>query len=107
LQTCGACHESTFCGRCHGALVPHDSRTIISQHGSAAAKADNQCATCHRETAFCDGCHGISMPHPSGFLAHHSAVTAKTSSDVCDRCHDSEDCNACHRAHIHPGGAHP
>jgi len=107
LKTCAACHESSMCGRCHGALVPHDSRTIIAQHRTAAIEANNKCATCHKDQSFCDGCHGIAMPHPRGFLSEHSAITHQVSRAVCDRCHVSEDCTACHRAHIHPGGATP
>ncbi|MCL2491391.1 MAG: hypothetical protein FWE87_01385 [Coriobacteriia bacterium] len=105
VGTCGACHDNTMCGRCHGDLVPHDSRIIVSQHGSVAKDEQNRCGTCHREQAFCDGCHGIEMPHPDGFLNEHSAITRQVSQEVCDKCHLDDDCSACHSAHIHPGGA--
>ena len=107
LQTCAGCHQSSVCARCHGELVPHDSRTIIAQHGRVAKDPQNQCASCHRQQAFCDGCHGIEMPHPDGFLQEHSTITRKLSQAVCDRCHLTSDCTACHHAHIHPGGATP
>jgi len=107
IQTCAACHDSTMCARCHGELVPHDSRTVVSQHGRVAIDPGNQCDTCHRDASFCDGCHGIDMPHPSGFLQEHSAITRRLTREVCNRCHLPDDCNACHSAHVHPGGATP
>jgi len=105
VTTCAACHDESTCARCHGQLVPHDMRFIVARHGTVANQPDNQCGTCHREQSFCDGCHGIEMPHPARFLQDHSAITYEVGSEVCDTCHLPNDCNACHKAHVHPGGA--
>ena len=105
IKTCSACHDEAMCGRCHGQLVPHDSRTIITKHGKVAADPENKCASCHREQSFCMDCHGIVMPHPERFLQEHSAITRALPDGTCDKCHLSNDCDACHNAHIHPGGA--
>ena len=104
LSTCNACHNDTFCARCHGEGVPHPT-TFLTTHGQVARSSPDGCPTCHKDTSICDTCHGIEMPHPQGFLQEHSSITYKTGRTVCMNCHIDFDCNECHVAHTHPGGA--
>jgi len=103
-STCSTCHDNTSCARCHGSGVPHGSR-IVSQHSSYATDPDAYCTSCHTDERFCLNCHGMEMPHPEGFLAQHSSLTVQLGQELCARCHFSRDCETCHAAHIHPGGA--
>ena len=102
-DTCGACHESGFCAKCHGPGVPHGSDFLV-QHSRLAARGVSQCETCH-ETTFCDGCHGVRMPHPATFTPLHGEVADNKGKETCLRCHDDSDCTTCHNTHVHPGGA--
>lgn len=106
LKTCRMCHEKSFCERCHGPGVPH-SGTFMPQHSRYGKDPDNKCETCHSDTRACDRCHGIEMPHPEGFLKNdHSRLTAERGWDACTGCHIKRtDCDMCHVAHTHPGGA--
>ena len=103
-NTCRSCHASDFCARCHGGLVPHDV-TIVGTHGRTARLDASKCDTCHRDERFCADCHQIEIPHPDGFLSQHSQITAQRGQQICNNCHVQMDCDNCHRAHIHPGGA--
>ncbi len=106
LKTCVSCHTASDCARCHGALVPHDAY-ILSSHGKVAADpaAAQKCASCHTDKKFCDGCHGVAMPHPAEFLNTHATEAKKTGEATCLNCHAKSDCDSCHAAHVHPGGA--
>jgi len=106
LNTCTACHPQSDCARCHGALVPHDNQ-IISRHGRAAAQpgAAQKCLGCHKDQKFCDNCHGLAMPHSANFLQTHMTEVGKVGEKTCYNCHAKSDCDTCHAAHVHPGGA--
>jgi len=104
-STCSVCHGSADCARCHGPLVPHDRATILAAHGPVAKQSSEGCATCHDQTSFCDACHVVEMPHPSTFLKEHSTITGTVGNQVCANCHHVVDCDSCHAAHVHPGGA--
>lgn len=101
--TCGACHPTDFCGRCHGAGLPHGG-SFLSQHAGFAQDADARCESCHQR-AFCDDCHGMEMPHPVAFVAGHAALVDRDGEAECRRCHDERDCTRCHELHVHPGGS--
>ena len=106
LSTCTSCHPQSDCARCHGALVPHDIY-IVQTHGKVAANptARQKCYTCHTDQKFCDDCHGLPMPHPANFLTTHITETKKIGEATCYNCHAKSDCDNCHSAHVHPGGA--
>lgn len=102
MRTCSSCHAAGFCGKCHGAGVPHNG-TFNVDHGALSQTPSARCLGCHRRT-FCDDCHGIKMPHPAGFTAGHSKLI-KTSGDAgCKKCHTDSDCTDCHVMHVHPPG---
>ncbi|MDR1775228.1 MAG: hypothetical protein LBS17_02025 [Actinomycetes bacterium] len=103
-DTCASCHQQSFCQPCHGAGVPHQ-KNFMQMHGTVAVKTDNKCGTCHDNTDFCDNCHGITMPHPTGFMKNSHAKLAAADDAVCYNCHLKSDCENCHKAHTHPGGA--
>jgi len=102
-NTCGPCHSQEMCAACHGGMVPHDA-FIIRDHSQEALRADNQCASCHKNESFCDDCHGMEIPHPDGFLIVHASETDMLGEDSCMRCHARSDCDICHAGHAHPGG---
>lgn len=104
LISCGTCHPTDYCVRCHGVPLPHPS-DFGGTHGRLAVKNSRSCNGCHKSTNFCDGCHGIVMPHPSSFLGEHSKIADGVQDSGCARCHDVADCNYCHVRHVHPGGA--
>lgn len=104
LRTCSACHQGSYCGRCHRTQVPHPS-SFKTQHGAGIledASLESDCLTCHQRSA-CDGCHGLDMPHPAGFLETHSKAVKQATDEVCYRCHDKASCKQCHGRHVHPG----
>jgi hypothetical protein len=103
MKVCIACHKQDFCGRCHGAAVPHSAAFKID-HGASSRASDAKCLTCHKR-AFCEDCHRIAMPHPEGFVKTHSALVKADGDALCKRCHAAADCNTCHLMHVHPGGA--
>ncbi len=106
VATCGGCHAPSYCGRCHGANVPHPPN-YLPIHGRDTLSRDDgaaQCLGCHRSDS-CDGCHGIEMPHPVEFAREH-ATEMRADAEieaVCARCHTEESCVACHVRHTHPG----
>ncbi|MCL2332533.1 MAG: hypothetical protein FWC54_03480 [Actinomycetia bacterium] len=106
LSTCKSCHPQSDCARCHGALVPHDNY-ILKSHGKVAADpaAAQKCYGCHKDKKFCDDCHQTKMPHPANYLTTHAAEAKKIGEEICQNCHLKKDCDTCHAAHIHPGGA--
>lgn len=106
LSTCVSCHSQADCATCHGALVPHDPY-ILTTHGKVAADpvAEQKCYTCHTDKKFCSDCHGVTMPHPANFITTHINETKKVGESTCYNCHSKDDCNNCHAAHVHPGGA--
>lgn len=101
--TCGACHSSEKCVKCHGAGVPHLA-AFSRNHSEPAMDPGAQCRTCH-QPRFCDDCHGIEMPHPQGFTPAHSRIAEAEGEEACQRCHAPSDCVECHVKHVHPGGA--
>ncbi|MCL2024299.1 MAG: hypothetical protein FWG78_00775 [Coriobacteriia bacterium] len=102
MNSCRSCHTTeTFCGRCHGPLVPHPP-TILMRHSEPARDPNNKCDSCHPQS-FCDDCHGMEIPHPERFLQEHAAITNELGEDACYGCHLTSDCLRCHMAHIHPG----
>lgn len=105
MATCRACHAEDYCGRCHGAGVPHDQR-FFESHGRQAKGADAKCGGCHQKT-FCTDCHGTPMPHPKKFTQGHSKLVKAKGDEDCMKCHIEEDCTTCHVKHVHPGGAIP
>jgi hypothetical protein len=74
-------------------------------HGKEAASADAKCSSCHKDQEFCNSCHGLEMPHPTNFLKIHASQTKKLGEKTCLNCHIKKDCDTCHDAHVHPGGA--
>lgn len=58
-NTCGACHEATYCEDCHdsGAVkVDHDKMLYNHAQSVTDAKGTNACAACH-QPAYCAQCH--------------------------------------------------
>lgn len=105
VDTCVTCHPNDYCTRCHGVAVPHP-RDFGGTHGKLATEKPEVCERCHPARAeFCDACHTIEMPHPATFLKQHSSIAEGRADARCFRCHADGDCDACHEAHIHPGGA--
>lgn len=105
LKTCTACHPSDYCAQCHGKGVPHPDNFVMS-HGPIARQDDSKCLECHTsQKLFCDRCHGLPMPHSSNFLPTHSKYVESKGDANCYNCHSKGDCDVCHAAHIHPGGA--
>lgn len=101
---CGICHASDFCGRCHGAPVPHPV-DFGATHGTYALRDRDKCQVCHKsEKDFCFECHKTPMPHPASFLKGHMTVAKSLSDPACIRCHVDTDCGTCHTYHTHPGG---
>lgn len=103
-EYCVTCHESDFCGGCHGVAVPHP-QAFGSQHGRLALDEDAACETCHTREVFCDACHGVKMPHPAGYLRAHSTDAVSSDDGRCLSCHPESACVRCHVRHVHPGGA--
>lgn len=104
LESCSTCHAEDYCVKCHKVEVPH-TKTFGSEHGAAAIADKKSCFDCHKSKAYCDSCHGIEMPHPAGFLERHSRVAVNVFDPACERCHAPEDCERCHKRHVHPGFA--
>lgn len=99
-RSCGACHPSGYCARCHSIDLPHGSDFLI-QHAADAVAQPAVCDSCHKES-FCKDCHGIEMPHPSGFTPTHAQVVKDDGEAACLRCHERADCTQCHETHVHP-----
>lgn len=105
VDTCVTCHPNDYCTRCHGVAVPHP-RDFGGTHGTLAIEKPEVCERCHpARAAFCDACHTTEMPHPATFLKQHATIAEGRADKRCFRCHADGDCDACHEAHIHPGGA--
>ena len=104
LTSCGVCHPSDYCVRCHGTALPHPIG-FGQSHGDEAKRDLAVCEACHDTDTLCTPCHGVDMPHAEGFLKSHSAIATDVDDPVCSRCHDSQECIACHERHIHPGNA--
>jgi len=104
VESCGTCHPNDYCVQCHGVAVPHPP-DFGGTHGTLATAQPAVCVRCHQSrTDFCDACHTMEMPHPEGFLVAHSTLAENRTDDRCFRCHAATDCEACHAAHVHPGG---
>ena len=104
-SSCGTCHPSNFCEKCHGVPVPHGV-DFGARHGAYAMKDKSACVTCHKsEQKFCLECHGMEMPHPEEFTKQHSKIAKSTSDERCILCHVDTDCGQCHDYHVHPGGS--
>lgn len=106
LTSCGVCHPSDYCVRCHGTVLPHPPG-FGQTHGDEAKQDLSVCSSCHETEALCMPCHTIEMPHPEGFLKQHSSTADAVDDPACVRCHDSDECVACHVKHVHPGGTQP
>jgi hypothetical protein len=147
---CATCHSRELCETCHvnAEKVPviqalgsddreaqvfqgregrwprpknHDDPEWIRSHGSAAAKAIQDCANCHVQES-CTGCHrplapaavselpverveaparGVTLPnafppgHGAGFLIEHRTAAA-TDNPRCATCHTEDLCASCH-----------
>ncbi|MDZ4180276.1 MAG: hypothetical protein U1E29_13770 [Coriobacteriia bacterium] len=103
-DTCGTCHTSDFCIKCHQVAVPHPA-SFGSTHGSFATQPDSSCDSCHRIESFCDDCHGVEMPHPQGYLVGHKDVASGVQDPTCYPCHETKGCTNCHTRHdAHPRG---
>jgi hypothetical protein len=102
-KTCVACHAPEFCSRCHGVPVPHDAQ-FKRTHGKTALKLGSACNKCHPTTS-CTLCHGMEMPHPATFVSAHPKTVKAKGERPCLKCHLKADCDGCHVAHVHPGGA--
>lgn len=103
-ENCLVCHDSGYCGKCHGVAVPH-SAAFGGMHGTLAQDSDARCDTCHTVTTFCDACHGVEMPHPAGYLQTHASDAETDEDPRCVTCHQQDSCVQCHVRHVHPGGA--
>jgi hypothetical protein len=101
-NTCGGCHASDYCARCHHISLPHDS-DFKRTHGATASRQLADCRVCHRDS-FCSDCHVVQMPHPASFTPVHPAIVKSKGQATCLKCHDQLDCETCHVKHEHPGG---
>lgn len=101
LNTCGKCHDKSFCKNCHKIELPHPYGWQ-EDHRSVAKQLPDACQVCHRRS-FCTDCHRIEMPHPSSFLPNHKNGVHRLGKKVCLRCHFENNCVDCHASHIHPG----
>lgn len=104
--TCAACHPDGYCVRCHGIDLPHGD-DFINRHSTDANADPAACDSCHDRETFCRDCHGIEMPHPASFATDHPGLVETGGEEACRRCHTQKDCDTCHEAHVHPGGATP
>lgn len=102
LRGCRTCHPEGKCVKCHGTPLPH-KQGFTNDHGRAAKLPEAKCDQCHDRKQFCDGCHGFPMPHGDGFRKEHLTITESRDDERCLRCHEQVDCDACHKAHAHPG----
>jgi len=100
MNTCGACHPSTTCAKCHGTGLPHPNG-FVNTHGKVALAPGAKCTMCHRKS-FCITCHGYPMPHPKTFIKQHSSIVKRDGKAGCLKCHVQEDCDTCHIDHVHP-----
>lgn len=100
LSTCSACHvRADACSKCHHSVeMPHADKWL-EQHGSTAQElGERACKQCHDTPQYCDGCHVVKVPHPAGWIGRHD-VQAARHAQSCLNCHDTDNCQACHRAH--------
>jgi hypothetical protein len=102
-RTCAACHPPEFCAPCHIVPVPHPT-AFVRTHGKLAISKRAACKECHPDTS-CTLCHGIEMPHPKAFASAHPKTVTAQGDKQCLKCHLKADCDGCHVAHVHPGGA--
>jgi hypothetical protein len=102
-KTCAACHPPEFCAPCHTVPVPHPV-TFARTHGKLAIASRTACKKCHPDTS-CTLCHATEMPHPKAFASEHPKIVKSKGDKPCLRCHVRADCDGCHVAHVHPGGA--
>jgi predicted CXXCH cytochrome family protein len=100
MDTCGQCHVSSKCTKCHGPGLPHQS-DFVTKHGDVAQLPAAKCRQCHT-AKFCVDCHVYPMPHSSTFVAEHGRVVELKGQTACQRCHAPTDCSDCHVDHVHP-----
>ncbi len=121
MASCETCHDgsaagpSAACATCHptdgkvlqttlsgGSLKPtnHDAN-FAKRHGTVAAAAPDECASCHLVEEDCASCHvaAVAKPfavHPPNYMAIH-AVDARSDTGDCTDCHKPETfCTSCH-----------
>lgn len=100
LGTCSACHEASYCSRCHDISLPH-AGDYIASHGVEAIAKPATCTSCH-QTKACDSCHGTRMPHAPSFTKAHPKEVKRVGEKTCLSCHQKADCEECHLRHVHP-----
>lgn len=134
-ESCAACHDQTYCARCHATSTtavrpeirfPEQIETdfihrgdFLSRHALEAGADPASCRKCHG-SFFCDSCHtqqslsGRSLsprsPHPAGWFeagtgGEHGRA-ARSNIVACAACHDQRAQSTCLLCH-RSGGANP
>ncbi len=133
-ETCAACHDQTYCARCHATATapmrveirfPEEVRAdfihradFVSRHQIEAAADPASCRKCHG-SRFCETCHleqGISQrslnprdPHPPGWATPGSGEFHGTAARInivsCAGCHDQGASSICVLCHRKGGPA--
>jgi hypothetical protein len=108
-ETCGSCHEQSFCTDCHeqpGETGFHPDGFVV-RHAPAASSAFQDCSSCHSTQQFCRQCHvdlGMGSTGRLGgafhdaeplFLLRHGTA-ARRDLEACASCHTQNDCRQCH-----------
>lgn len=93
--TCAACHDESFCQKCHSLPMPHPSGFVTS-HASLAVRLESGCSMCHGEDE-CADCHASRAPasHAAEPFEHWDPAVLQASR--CSVCHEgSRYCSDCH-----------
>ncbi len=73
--SCGSCHDSKSCTRCHKTVMPHPT-SWLQNHADEAAQDSEDCRVCHTDRNSCQNCH------------HDKVKRSELVAENCVPCHD-------------------
>jgi hypothetical protein len=111
VYECTTCHQTNFCGDCHGTPMPHSTEFKEPKdakdpkgHPAVSKVMPDKCVMCHTkdEPNFCNECHhgkkvDYTFDPAQPWVQQHPKAVDKSGLKSClDKCHVAKFCADCH-----------